>query len=166
MEGNEDSRGYFARTFCEEEFERAGIRMRVVQTNFSRNPKRLTLRGLHYQAQPYGESKIVHCVRGRIFDVAADLRPASRTFRRWAGVELGPEENRVFYIPAGCAHGYLTLEANSDIVYLMGGPFVPGKQRGVRWNDPMLGIEWPEKPAQISERDAHFPDLRPKTRRL
>lgn len=159
FEGHADSRGYFARTFCEEEFARAGIAIRIVQTNISRNPERLTLRGMHYQAEPHGEPKIVQCVRGRIFDVAVDLRPHSPTFRRWAGVELDPGENRAFYIPAGCAHGFLTLEADSDIVYLMGAPFVPGSGRGVRWNDPAFGIEWPDAPAEMSERDADFPDF-------
>ena len=159
FEGHADSRGYFARTFCEEEFARAGIAIRIVQTNISRNPERLTLRGMHYQAEPHGEPKIVQCVRGRIFDVAVDLRPHSPTFRRWAGVELGPENNRVFYIPAGCAHGFLTLEADSDIVYLMGAPFVPGSGRGVRWNDPAFGIAWPEKPVEMSGRDGQFAEF-------
>lgn len=163
LEGHSDSRGYFARTFCEAEFARAGIAMRVVQTNISRNPRRLTLRGMHYQAEPHGEPKIVQCVRGRIFDVAVDLRPQSPTYKRWAGVVLGREENRVFYIPAGCAHGFLTLEADSDIVYLMGAPFVAGSGRGARWNDPAFGIEWPDVPAEMSERDAGYPDYRQPT---
>jgi len=156
LDGHEDARGYFARTFCEEEFARAGLEMRVVQTNFSRNPRRLTLRGMHYQAEPHGEPKIVHCVRGRVFDVAVDLRPQSPTYRRWAGAELDPDNNRLFYIPRGCAHGFLTLAANSDIVYLMGAPYVPGSGRGVRWNDPAFGIEWPETPVEMSERDATY----------
>lgn len=159
LDGHRDSRGYFARTFCEQEFAQAGIGMRVVQTNFSQNPARLTLRGMHYQAAPHGEPKIVQCVRGRIFDVAVDLRPQSPTFRRWAGVELGPVTNRVFYIPEGCAHGFLTLEVDSDIVYLMGAPYVPGSGRGVRWNDPAFGIAWPGAPAEISERDRDYPNF-------
>jgi dTDP-4-dehydrorhamnose 3,5-epimerase len=159
LDGHEDLRGYFARTFCEEEFARAGLEMRVVQTNISRNPKRLTLRGMHYQAEPHGEPKIVHCVRGRAFDVAVDLRPQSPTYRRWAGAELDPDNNRLFYIPRGCAHGFLTLAPNSDIVYLMGAPYVAGSGCGVRWNDPAFGIEWPETPVEISERDRDYPDV-------
>ena len=159
LEGHADARGYFARTFCEEEFARAGITMRVFQTNISRNPQRLTLRGLHYQAEPHGETKIVQCVRGHIFDVAVDLRPNSLTFRRWAAVELTADNNRIFYIPAGCAHGFLTLEADSDIVYLMDAPFVSDSGRGVRWNDPAFGIEWPDLPVEMSERDADYPNF-------
>ena len=156
LDKHEDERGYFARTFCEEEFARAGLEMRVVQTNISHNPRRWTLRGMHYQAEPHGEPKIVHCVRGRIFDVAVDLRPQSPTYRRWAGAELDPDNNRLFYIPRGCAHGFLTLEANSDIVYLMGAPYVAGSGRGVRWDDPAFGIEWPGTPVDMSERDATY----------
>lgn len=159
LDGHEDPRGYFARTFCEEEFSRAGLEMRIVQTNISRNPKRLTLRGMHYQAEPHGEPKIVHCVRGWIFDVAVDLRPQSPTYRRWAGVELDADNNRLFYIPRGCAHGFLTLEANSDIVYLMGAPYVADSGRGVRWDDPTFGVEWPAAPAEMSERDRGYADF-------
>lgn len=156
---HDDARGRFTRTFCEEKFSRAGIHMRVVQTNISFNPDRMTLRGMHYQAEPHGESKIVQCVRGRIFDVAVDLRPQSPSYGRWASVELDPGSNRVFYIPSGCAHGFLTLEDNSDIIYLMGAPFVPGSGRGLRWNDPAIGIAWPERPLKISESDAGYPDF-------
>jgi dTDP-4-dehydrorhamnose 3,5-epimerase len=159
LQGHSDARGRFARSFCEEEFARAGIKIRVVQTNLSCNPKRLTLRGLHYQAEPHGEPKLVQCVHGRIFDVAVDLRPGSPSLRRWAGVELAPQNNRVFYIPPGCAHGFLTLEADSDVAYLMGAPHVAGSGRGVRWNDPAFAVAWPDVPVEISERDASYPDL-------
>lgn len=154
-----DARGHLARTFCEEEFSRAGINMRIVQTNISHNRKALTLRGLHYQAEPHGEPKIVQCVRGRIFDVAVDLRPQSPSYCRWTSVELSADSNQVFYIPPGCAHGFLTLEDNCDIVYLMGAPFAPESGRGVRWNDPAFGITWPAQPQEISERDAHYSDF-------
>jgi dTDP-4-dehydrorhamnose 3,5-epimerase len=156
LECHSDARGHFARIFCEEEFAKAGIAVRMVQANISHNLERGTLRGLHYQAAPYGEPKIVQCVRGRIFDVAVDLRPTSPSFRRWTGVELSPEANRIFYIPSGSAHGFLTLEPDSDIVYLMGATFVSGSGRGVRWNDPAFGIAWPDKPAVISERDSNY----------
>lgn len=159
LESRDDTRGRFARTFCEEEFARAGIGMRIVQTNTSFNPDRLTLRGMHYQADPYGEQKIVQCVRGRIFDVAVDLRPQSPSYLRWASVELGPSSNCVFYIPNGCAHGFLTLEDDSDIVYLMGAPFIPGSGRGLRWNDPAIAIAWPHAPLKISENDADYPNF-------
>lgn len=159
FDGHEDSRGYFARTFCERELAQAGIEMQVVQANISRNPKRLTLRGLHYQADPDGEPKIVQCVRGRIFDVAVDLRPNSPTYRSWAGIELAATNNRAFYIPQGCAHGFLTLEPDSDIYYLMGAPYVPGSGRGVRWDDPAFAIAWPEKPSEMSERDAGYANV-------
>jgi dTDP-4-dehydrorhamnose 3,5-epimerase len=155
----EDERGFFARTFCDEEFARAGIAMQVRQINVSHNRQALTLRGLHYQEAPHAESKIVHCVRGRIFDVAADLRQGSPTFRRWIGLELAPELRRALYVPQGCAHGFLTLEPASDIVYAMGHPYVADAGRGIRWNDPALGIEWPAMPRVISERDAGYPDL-------
>jgi dTDP-4-dehydrorhamnose 3,5-epimerase len=159
FEGHRDARGYFARTFCEESFAEAGIALRVVQTNLSRNPRRATLRGMHYQAEPHGEDKVVQCVRGRVFDVAVDLRPASPSFRRWAGVELSPDSNRSFFIPRGCAHGFLTLEDDSDLVYLMGQPFVAGSGRGVRWNDPAFAVEWPAVPMEMSERDAAYADF-------
>jgi dTDP-4-dehydrorhamnose 3,5-epimerase len=159
LEGYQDSRGYFARIFCEEEFARAGITMHVLQTNISRNPRRLTLRGMHYQAEPHGEDKIVACVRGRIFDVAVDLRPDSPSYRRWASTELSADGNRLVYIPRGCAHGFLTLEESSDVLYLMGAPFVSGSARGVRWSDPAFGIAWPAEPVEISERDAGYGDF-------
>ncbi len=159
LDAVEDERGFFARLFCDDEFARVGVAMHVHQINMSYNLEPFTLRGLHYQAAPHGESKIVHCVRGRIFDVAADLRPASSSYRQWVGVELAPELRRALYIPSGCAHGFLTLEASSDLVYAMGHPFVPSAGRGVRWNDAALGIQWPAAPLVISERDASYPDL-------
>jgi dTDP-4-dehydrorhamnose 3,5-epimerase len=157
-----DARGSFARTFCEEEFRHANIAMRVWQVNISHNARRRTLRGMHYQIEPYGEPKLVHCVRGLVYDVAIDLRPQSPTFRRWAAVELSPDNGRLFYIPAGCAHGFLTLEDCSDIVYLMGAPYVPAAARGVRWDDPAFAVNWPEKPEEISERDLQYSDYCPR----
>ena len=129
--------------------------------NVSHNRDAFTLRGMHYQAAPHGESKIVHCVRGRIFDVAVDLRPGSASYLKWVGVELAPQLRRLLFIPDGCAHGFLTLEASSDIVYAMGHPFVAEAGRGVRWNDPAFGIEWPQTPRIISERDASLSDFSP-----
>lgn len=153
-----DTRGGFARTFCDAEFAAAGIAMRPVQANLSSNPRRGTLRGLHYQADPNGEPKLVQCVRGRIFDVAVDLRRESSTYRQWAGVELAPELGRSLYIPLGCAHGFVTLVNDTEIMYLMGAPYVAGSGRGVRWNDPAFAIAWPIAPIELSERDATYPD--------
>ena len=158
QQGHADSRGYFARTFCEQEFAASGIPLHVVQTNISRNPKPLTMRGLHYQADPHAEAKYVHCVHGRIFDVAVDLRRSSPSYCKAVTVELSPQSNRAFYIPRGCAHGFLTLEPDSEVHYLMDAPFVAGTGRGVRWNDPLFGIAWPAEPAEMSERDATYPD--------
>jgi dTDP-4-dehydrorhamnose 3,5-epimerase len=161
LDAMEDERGSFVRTFCDDEFERAGIAMRVSQTNLSHNRHALTLRGMHYQQAPHGEPKVVQCVRGRIFDVAVDLRPDSPSYRRWFASELAPELQRMIFIPEGCAHGFLTLEESSDVLYLMGYPFVPGAGRGVRWNDPAFGIGWPAEPRIVSPRDNSYPDFVP-----
>lgn len=155
----EDERGFFARTFCEEELARAGIALTARQLNLSYNRDAFTLRGLHYQAAPHAEAKIVHCVRGRIYDVALDLRPVSSTYLRWTAAELSPQARRMLYIPEGCAHGFLTLEPDSDIIYVMGTAFVAEAARGARWNDPAFGIDWPAAPRVISERDAGYPDF-------
>jgi dTDP-4-dehydrorhamnose 3,5-epimerase len=156
-----DERGTFARTFCEDEFARAGLAFRPKQMNLSQNPRAATLRGLHYQAAPHGESKVVQCVRGRIFDVAVDLRAASPSHRRWFGIELSPGLRRMMFIPEGCAHGFITLADDSDVLYLMGQSHEPAAQRGVRWNDPAFAIAWPAEPAVISPRDQAFPDYQP-----
>lgn len=159
LDAAEDERGFFARTFCGDEFARAGIALQPRQMNVSHNIEALTLRGLHYQTANHGESKLVQCVRGSIFDVAVDLRRDSPTYRRWFGIELAPELRRMIFIPEGCAHGFLTLKNNSDVCYVMGQPFVPEAARGVRWNDPAFAIAWPESPRVISPRDAAYPDF-------
>jgi len=159
-----DERGLFARTFCAEEFARRGLDARVSQCNTSANRRAGTLRGMHYQAAPHGEAKLVRCTRGAIFDVAVDLRPSSSTYLRWAGAELTADNRQAFFIPAGCAHGFQTLADDSEVLYQMSTPFVPGAGRGVRWNDPAFGITWPEPPPlgrTISERDRVYPDLTP-----
>ncbi len=150
-----DDRGGFARTFCAQSFADAGIDFQVVQANLSINPALHTLRGLHLQQAPHGEPKIVSCTRGRIFDVAVDLREDSPTYLKWEGVELGL--GRMAWLDKGLAHGFLTLEPDSDVHYLMGAPFVPESARGYRWNDPALAIDWPAAPAVISDRDAGHP---------
>lgn len=157
-----DERGWFARTFDAEEFEAHGCSATVAQCNTSVNVAAATLRGMHYQAHPHGESKLVRCVRGAIFDVAVDLRPSSPTFCAWHGVELNAQTGRSFYIPEGMAHGFQTLSEDCEVVYQMGARYVPEAARGVRWDDPAFAIAWPEPraPRVISERDRSYPDFR------
>jgi dTDP-4-dehydrorhamnose 3,5-epimerase len=156
-----DERGWFARTFDAEEFEARGLNPRVVQCNASFNAQRDTLRGMHYQAEPHSESKLVRCVRGAIFDVAVDLRGDSATFCGWQGVELSAENGRALYIPAGLAHGFQTLSDGCEVLYQMGHRYVPEAARGVRWDDPAFEIEWPRTQGSriVSERDASYPDF-------
>lgn len=154
-----DDRGDFARSYCREEFRTAGINLDVSQTNISRNRRRGTLRGLHYQAEPTPDPKLVRCTRGRVFDVAVDLRPQSDTFCRWASAELTPENQNALFVPPGCAHGFLTLEDNCEIEYLMGAAYVADLARGVRWDDPAFAIDWPHTPTLMSDRDASYPDF-------
>jgi dTDP-4-dehydrorhamnose 3,5-epimerase len=161
IEPHEDARGFFARAFCEDEFARAGIALRPRQINLSHNDKALTLRGLHYQTPPHAEIKLVQCVRGRVFDVAVDLRSDSPAYRRWFGLELAPELRRMLLVPEGCAHGYLTLQDDSDVFYLVSAPFAPEAQAGVRWDDPAFGIAWPARPTLLSPRDQAFADFAP-----
>jgi dTDP-4-dehydrorhamnose 3,5-epimerase len=158
-----DERGWFARTFDADEFEQRGLNPAVVQCNASFNARSGTLRGMHYQAEPHGESKLVRCVRGGIFDVAVDLRSDSPTYRRWHGVELSAENRLAFYIPAGLAHGFQTLTDDCEVLYQMGNPYIPEAARGVRWDDPAFAIDWPQPPADrvISEKDRRYPDFVP-----
>jgi dTDP-4-dehydrorhamnose 3,5-epimerase len=156
----EDERGAFARTFCADEFRARGLDPGVAQTNVSLNTRAGTLRGMHYQADPHGEAKLVRVTRGAIFDVAVDLRPDSPTRLGWFGTELTAEDHRALFIPAGCAHGFQSLRDDSEILYLMSVPYVAGAGRGVRWNDPTFSIRWPDPPAGgriMSERDATYP---------
>lgn len=158
LEPASDDRGFFARAHCPEEFAAAGFAFTPVQTSLSRNHRAGTLRGLHHQAPPWAEAKLVRAVRGRAFDVAVDLRPESPTHRRWTAVELSAETGRAVLIPAGVAHGFLTLEDETDILYQIDRAFTPGHEGGVRWNDPAFGVKWPHPPAVISDRDAAYPD--------
>lgn len=158
-----DERGWFARTFDDEEFQARGLNPTVVQMNASFNAQPGTLRGMHYQADPHGESKVVRCVRGAIFDVAVDLRPSSPTYCSWHGVELTAENRLALYIPAGLAHGFQTLQGDCEVLYQMGARYVPESARGVRWDDPAFAIDWPAASGErtISERDASYPDFLP-----
>jgi dTDP-4-dehydrorhamnose 3,5-epimerase len=156
-----DERGWFARTFDSEEFRARGMSPEVVQCNASHNAQRDTLRGMHYQADPHGEPKLVRCVRGAIFDVAVDLRGESPTYCGWHGVELSAENGHALYIPAGLAHGFQTLAEDCEVLYQMGYRYVPEAARGIRFDDPALGIAWPAPRGEriVSERDASYPDF-------
>jgi dTDP-4-dehydrorhamnose 3,5-epimerase len=161
LERLEDERGHFARTFDAQEFERHGLDPAVVQCNTSFNARAGTLRGMHYQARPHGEAKLVRCTRGAIHDVIVDLRPDSQTYRRWYGVDLTADNGRMLYVPVDFAHGFQTLEDASEVHYQMSHHYVPDHARGVRFDDPAFGIEWPLPDPTVSERDRQFPDHRP-----
>jgi dTDP-4-dehydrorhamnose 3,5-epimerase len=156
----EDERGFFARTFCSREFAALGVDPVVAQCGISYNRERGTLRGLHYQIEPHQEAKLVACSRGRLFDVAVDLRPGSPTFGRWTAAELSADNHLSLYIPPGLAHGFVTLEPHTEVRYQISAPYSPDAARGVRWDDPDLNIDWPEvRPFIISDRDRHLPAL-------
>jgi dTDP-4-dehydrorhamnose 3,5-epimerase len=161
LEAHHDERGYFARTFAADEFERRGLDPDVVQCSVSFNPRRGTLRGMHYQASPHGECKLIRCTRGRVYDVLVDVRPDSPAYRRWFGLELAAEGRAMVYVPVGVAHGLLTLEDDSEVSYQISAPYVPEAARGVRWDDPAFGIDWPGAVEVISERDRTYPDFGP-----
>ncbi len=159
IEHREDDRGFFARSWCQDEFAAHGLNPRLVQCNVSFNRKRGTLRGLHLQVTPYAEAKLVRCTRGRLYDVAVDLRKDSATFRQWVAVELSAENRRMLYVPEGMAHGFETLEDETEVFYQMSEFHHPEAARGVRWNDAALGIAWPLVPPVLSDRDRAYPDL-------
>jgi dTDP-4-dehydrorhamnose 3,5-epimerase len=161
VEPTRDTRGLFARTFDRETFAAHGLATIVDQVSVSYNEHAGTLRGMHYQADPHGEEKLVRCVRGAIHDVIVDLRPDSPTFRRAFGVDLDEDSRTALYIPKGMAHGFLTLTDAAEVLYLISTPYVPEAGRGVRWDDPAFGIAWPGSPQVISERDRTYPDFRP-----
>jgi dTDP-4-dehydrorhamnose 3,5-epimerase len=156
----EDERGFFARTWDPEEFTERGLSPELAQCSISYNRARGTLRGLHYQAAPCEEAKLVRCTAGAIFDVAVDLRRDSSTFRDWFGIELSAENRLALYVPEGCAHGFLTLADDSEVHYQISRAYVPEAGRGVRWNDPAFAITWPGEVAAINERDRSYPDFR------
>ncbi len=155
-----DERGLFARTWCRDEFAAHGLTTSWVQCNVSFNHRTGTLRGMHYQADPHPEVKLVRCTRGAAYDVIADLRPGSPTYRQWVAVELTADNRRAVYVPGGFAHGFQTLADETELFYQMSEFYHPESARGVRWDDPALGIEWPPCAGRvISERDRSFPDL-------
>ena len=159
IEALADERGFFARTFCAEEMRAHGLNGDVAQCNVSRNKAKHTLRGLHFQAAPAEEDKLVRCAAGAIYDVIVDLRRDGPSFGRWFGAELTAANHRALYVPKGFAHGFLTLEDDTEVFYQMSTPFAPGCGRGLRWDDASVGIAWPAAPVVMSERDADYPGL-------
>jgi dTDP-4-dehydrorhamnose 3,5-epimerase len=156
-----DERGAFTRTFCVRDFAGHGLNANVAQCSVSLNHSRGTLRGLHFQLAPHAECKLVRCARGTIWDVIVDLRPESPTYTRWTGVELSARNGRMLYVPEGMAHGFQTLEDDSEVLYQMSREFEPTAYRGVRFDDPAFAIDWPLALGTISERDRSYPDFVP-----
>jgi dTDP-4-dehydrorhamnose 3,5-epimerase len=158
----EDDRGFFARTFCREEFHKYGLNPNVAQCNLSYNRTKGTLRGMHYQIAPREEAKLVSCVSGAIYDVIVDIRANSPTYGEWIALELTARgRRRMLYIPKGLAHGFQTLEDHSEVFYQMSESYVPEYARGIRWNDPTLQIQWPQNHPILSSRDMTYPDFKP-----
>lgn len=158
VERRYDERGFFARTWCKKEFAARGLETNIAQCNLSYNEKRGTLRGMHYQSAPHAEVKLVSCIAGAIYDVMIDLRQASPTFKSWYAAELTAENRRMLYIPEGFAHGFLTLEDNSAVVYQMSEFYHEECAEGIRWNDPGIAIDWPFSPAVIAIKDTMYSD--------
>ena len=162
LEPKEDERGFFARVWCQKEFGARGLNPRLVQTSLSYNRHRGTIRGLHYQMTPYDEAKLVSCIRGAIYDVIVDLRVESLTYLQWVGVALTAENRKMLYVPEGLAHGFQTLEDDTEVFYQVTQFYTPGAERGVRWDDPVLGIRWPAVESRvISPRDLSWPSFAP-----
>jgi dTDP-4-dehydrorhamnose 3,5-epimerase len=155
-----DERGFFARTWCSDQFLRQGLNARLVQCSVSFNKKEGTLRGMHYQVAPHAEAKLVRCTRGSVYDVVLDLRAGSSSFRGWIAVLLSADKRNMVYVPEGCAHGFLTLQDECEIFYQMSEIYYPDCARGVRWSDPAFQIKWPAPVQVISERDRTYPDFR------
>ncbi|MCX5815853.1 MAG: dTDP-4-dehydrorhamnose 3,5-epimerase [Proteobacteria bacterium] len=156
----EDERGFFARSFCQKEFVRYGLETNVSQCNISFNKMKGTIRGMHFQRKPKGEPKLVRCTAGRIYDIIIDLRRDSRTYCEWEAVELTADNRKALYIPKGFAHGFQTLEDNTEVFYQMYEFYYPEYSSGARWNDPKFSIKWPLPPVEISEKDSGYPDYK------
>lgn len=161
LEKRGDERGFFARFFCEKEFAAQGLETRFVQINNSLSAEAGTLRGMHYQQAPAAEVKLVRCLKGALWDAILDLRPNSSTFGQWFGAELSGENRRMMYVPRGFAHGFLTVQSDTEALYLVSAFYAPEAERGVRWNDPHFAIAWPAEPRVISEKDAGQRDFDP-----
>jgi dTDP-4-dehydrorhamnose 3,5-epimerase len=159
IEAKADERGFFARTWCQKEFEAHGLSGRLVQCSVSFNSRKGTLRGMHFQPAPHEEAKLIRCTQGRIYDVVVDLRPQSPTFKDWVAAVLTAEKRNMVYVPEGCAHGFLTLEDESEVSYQMSEFWDAESAKGVRWDDPVFRIEWPTKVEVISDRDRTYPNF-------
>jgi dTDP-4-dehydrorhamnose 3,5-epimerase len=162
LERHDDARGFFARAWCRDELDDHGLVSNLAQCSISRNSLAGTLRGMHFQAAPHEEAKLVRCTAGAILDVIVDLRPDSPTYTQWLGVELDARRGNALYVPKGFAHGFQTLVDETDVLYMISDPYVPDAASGIRWDDAAFGIEWPHAdPRTISERDRSWPDFRP-----
>ncbi|MDU0343769.1 dTDP-4-dehydrorhamnose 3,5-epimerase [Bosea rubneri] len=159
LEKRGDERGFFARFFCEKEFAADGLETRFVQVNTSLSAKKGTLRGMHYQLPPSAEVKVIRCIRGSLFDVIVDLRAGSPTFGKWYGAELNAENRLMMYVPRGFAHGFITLQDDTEALYLVSAFYGPNEERGLRFNDPAIGVEWPLAAVEVSDKDRNWPDL-------
>jgi dTDP-4-dehydrorhamnose 3,5-epimerase len=153
----EDERGFFGRSFCENEFEQYGLNTNTVQTNVSYSAKKGTLRGMHMQVEPFGETKLVRCTQGSIYDVIVDMRPQSPTFKQWIGVELSGTNYRMLYVPEGFAHGFITLADETHVSYQVTQFYTPSAEQCYRWDDPAFNIQWPMEPSLISSKDEAHP---------
>lgn len=159
LEKREDERGFFARAFCVDEFAEHGLKTEIKQSNLSGSVHKGTTRGLHYQVAPMAEVKFIRCIKGSVFDVLVDMRPESPTYKQWFGLELTEENQTAIYIPEGFAHGHQTLKDNSQIMYLTTQVYSPEHERGIRWNDPAIGVQWPLEPTVVSDKDQSWPLL-------
>lgn len=156
-----DERGFFARTFCTEEFAAHGLVAGISQTSISFNNRRGTVRGMHFSVAPHAETKLIRCTAGAVYDVIVDLRASSATYLSATGVELSAGNRQALYIPVGLAHGFQTLTDSAEVLYLIDTPYVASAARGIRWDDPAVKIDWPEPITVIAERDLQFPDWKP-----
>lgn len=156
-----DDRGFFARVYCDQEFAAQGLVTHFMQVNNSLSADKGTLRGMHYQLVPHAETKLVRCIRGALWDVILDLRPDSKTFGQYFGAELSAENRRMMYVPKGFAHGFITLQKDTEAFYFADEAYAPDYERGIRWNDPRFGIEWPVEPAVLSDKDRDQRDFDP-----
>jgi dTDP-4-dehydrorhamnose 3,5-epimerase len=163
LEKRGDDRGWFARFFCEREYQQHDLNHRIVQANTSFSKIKGTLRGMHFQLAPKAEDKIIRCLRGALYDVIIDLRPGSPTFLKHFAIELTAENRTMLYVPKGFAHGFITLAADTEPFYMVTEYYSPELERGVRYNDPAFGIRWPLEPVVISDKDRNFPDFNPAT---
>lgn len=159
LEKRGDDRGFFARIFCVDEFSKHGMNPTIAQINMSECVYKGTVRGLHYQTSEAAEAKFIRCIKGSVFDVCVDVRPESPTYKKWFGVELSAQNLKAAYIPEGFAHGYVSLEDHSQVIYSASRVYTPGSEKGIRYNDQAIGIQWPIEPTIVSDKDKSWPDF-------